>query len=382
MSAPLVRTKNPGIYSRGNRYVVKERDQTGRIQTRSAATLAEARSIKAQIRTDSARGEFRPRANAPFDGYAIEWIDNYTGRTSRGFKKTTRQDYKRDLERHAIPFFGSMQLADIEPRDIKRFAQRLADTGLAQSTVRRIVASVKAMLATAFEDSVIRTNPAANVRLATKYKTDKPTGQHARALSDRDLAVVLAQIPEKDLLPIELLASTGMRVGEMIALRWSDVDLSERTVHIARRLHRGEYDAPKSRYGVRTVPLTEHMTKRLTEHRLAQRNSGASDPVLQTRCGTPLSASNLLRRTMKPAALAAGVPWATLHTLRHTFATRCFKHGCNVKQVQMLLGHHSAAFTLEAYIHLLPEDLPALSFLDDLPRAGDGNRILRSDAAF
>lgn len=64
---------------------------------------------------------------------------------------------------------------------------------------------------------------------------------------------------------------------------------------------------------------------------------------------------------------SGAIPWATLHALRHTFATRCFRHGCNVKQVQVLLGHHSAAFTLETYVHLMPEDLPALEFLDSLP---------------
>ena len=79
-----------------------------------------------------------------------------------------------------------------------------------------------------------------------------------------------------------------------------------------------------------------------------------------------LDTSNIRNRVMRPAAKEAGVPWATPHTLRHTFASRCFRHGCNVKQVQALLGHHSPAFTLETYVHLLPEDLPDLAFLDGL----------------
>lgn len=74
---------------------------------------------------------------------------------------------------------------------------------------------------------------------------------------------------------------------------------------------------------------------------------------------------------MKPAAKRAGVPWATLHTFRHTCATMLFRHGLNAKQVQAWLGHHSPAFTLSTYVHLLADDLPDPAFLDDLTR---GNR--------
>lgn len=377
MSAPLVRTNTPGIYKRGSRYVVKERDQTGRMQTRSAATIAQAKTIKAQIRTDSARGEFRASSTETFDLYAREWIDTYTGRTSRGFKESTRHDYRRALENHAIPFFGRMLLAHIEPRDVKRYAQAVADKGLSPDGVRNAVAPVKAMLATAFEDSVIRTNPAANVRLATSYTNVGGELRRARALSDDELARLLSHVNGRDRLIVELLASTGLRIGELIALRWCDLDLAGGTLHVCRRLYRGGFDTPKSRYGIRTVPLTPQMRSKLAAHNLSLDDSSPFAPVFQTRTGTTLAANNVLRRVLKPAAVEAGLPWATLHTLRHTFATRCFRHGCNVKQVQVLLGHHSAAFTLETYVHLMPEDLPALAFLDALPAVSHPPAVLR-----
>ena len=67
-------------------------------------------------------------------------------------------------------------------------------------------------------------------------------------------------------------------------------------------------------------------------------------------------------RVIKPAAVSAGVPWASVHTLRHTCASRLFKAGWNAKQVQMMLGHHSPAFTLSTYVHLIPDDLPEPEF--------------------
>ena len=82
--------------------------------------------------------------------------------------------------------------------------------------------------------------------------------------------------------------------------------------------------------------------------------------------GGYLDPSNVAARMFEPAAEAAGVPWASFHTLRHTCATMLFRKGVNAKQAQVWLGHHSPAFTLATYTHLLPEDMPDPSLLDDL----------------
>ena len=82
--------------------------------------------------------------------------------------------------------------------------------------------------------------------------------------------------------------------------------------------------------------------------------------------GAPLDSVNGFNRVMKPAARRAGVPWAGWHTLRHTCATNLFRNGWNAKQVQRFLGHHAAALTLDRYVHLLPDDLPEPTFIDDL----------------
>ena len=91
------------------------------------------------------------------------------------------------------------------------------------------------------------------------------------------------------------------------------------------------------------------------------------------RDGGPLDRSAVFR-AVKAAAKSASVPWAGLHTLRHTCATMLFRAGLNAKQVQHWLGHHSPAFTLTVYVHLLPEDLPDPAFLDTLTAAEGGNK--------
>src|SRR5205085_1756216 len=91
-----------------------------------------------------------------------------------------------------------------------------------------------------------------------------------------------------------------------------------------------------------------------------------TEPVFASETGGYLDPSNVAARVFKPAAEAAGVPWASFHTLRHTCATMLFRNGVSAKQAQLWLGHHSPAFTLATYVHLLADDLPDPTFFDDL----------------
>jgi integrase len=160
-----------------------------------------------------------------------------------------------------------------------------------------------------------------------------------------------------------LLAHTGLRIGEAVALTWADVDFGKRRLHVRRRLYRRRIDAPKSRYGRRAVPLTEGLARTLWQLRGTAPDQA---PVFASHNGSYIEQSNVLNRVLKPAAKRAGVPWVGFHTFRHTCATMLFRHGLNAKQVQMWLGHHSPAFTLATYVHLLPDDLPDAAFLDTL----------------
>lgn len=367
----LEKTSTAGIYKRGGRYVVTYRDPQGRQRKQFARTLAEARDVKAAMRADVARGEYRTLSRVTFAEYAPEWIRSYQGRTSRGFRETTRDEYRRDLERDAIPFLGRLRLAEIEPRDIKRYAAHLAGRGLSPASVRLGIAPVRALLATAVEEGLIRSNPAAGLRFAQPVEADE--GERAKALTEDELRALLAEIPAEHRLMVELLAHTGLRIGEAVALRWSDVDFGRRRLGVRRRLYRGAYAPPKSRYGRRDIPLSEGMARRLWEERKASGNPADESPLFASRTGAPLDASNLFARTLKPAARRAGVGWAGFHTLRHTCATMLFRSGLNAKQVQVWLGHHSPAFTLATYVHLLPDDLPDPGFLDTLTNGREGD---------
>jgi integrase len=122
---------------------------------------------------------------------------------------------------------------------------------------------------------------------------------------------------------------------------------------------RGRIQPPKSRYGRRDVPLAHELVSELRKRRMASEWPGDDHLVFPSLVGTPLKVENVRRRVLRPAAEEAGAAWAGFHTFRHTCAALLFDRGLNVKQVQRWLGHHSPSFTLDTYVHLLDERLPA-----------------------
>jgi hypothetical protein len=169
-SRKLERTKYPGIFARGGAYVVVYRDPAGKQRKKAARTLSEARDIKSAMTTDVRRGEWRAQSSVRLRDHWKPWLAAYGGRTARGFRETTREDYRRDLEQHVVPYFGGMRLSEITPADIKSWLVKLADDGKAAGTLKNALAPLRAMLADAAEDGIIRSNPAAGVRIPAHAK--------------------------------------------------------------------------------------------------------------------------------------------------------------------------------------------------------------------
>lgn len=384
--------KHPGFWRRGDKIVFKYRDHRRRQRWGSGRTIAEAKAKKAALETDVRRGEYRQQSRVTFTEYVRAWVDTYQGRTSKRITASTRSSYRRRLEEEAIPFFGEMLLTEIEPQDIKAYAAHVAGRGrrgkrwkrdtrpVSENSVRLALAPVKLALATAFEEGVIRVNPAAGVRVAVPRATievDEDEGATVKAMTEEELAAVLDQIAapkpapsDEQLTPASVaaivrwrlffvvLAHLGVRISELIELRWRDVDLGARTIRIRRKFYDGEVGPPKSRYGRRTLKLTPELARELWELRKETR-AGDDALVFTAAQGGRVSPTNLMSRVLKPAARRACVgDWVGFHTFRHTCATLLFLAGWNPKQVQLWLGHHSASFTVDTYVHLLPDDLP------------------------
>lgn len=354
----LLRTKTPGIFRRGTGYVVRFRDMSGKQRQRAARTLAEARRLRSELGADVSRGEYRADTKITFLAYAERWAESYSGRTGRGLRAETLHEYRRDLQL-AKEHFGRMRLAEIAPSDVKAYARSLAAKKNKPATVRRKLAPVKALFATAVEDGLLRASPTAGVRIGSPVAHDPSDDGQVKALSVEELGRLVDEIPDDwRRLLVSMLAQTGLRISEGLGLRWQDVDASGRRLLVRQRVRDGEVGAPKSGRGRREVPISPTLAKALAAHRLASTWSDDSAYVFSGEAGGPIQARNLYR-WFKPAAERAGVPWAGFHTLRHTAASRWLLSGVTIAQVARLLGHHDPGFTLRTYISVLPADLPA-----------------------
>jgi hypothetical protein len=235
---------HPGYYRHGASVAFRYRLRSGRQRWASAPTIRAAKRMREELSTDARRGQVA--APAPrFDRYAPAWLESYAGRTARGLRATTRASYGRQLERFAIPYFGAQALDRITPTDVREYAQAVAaqvkrQTGRdpARDTVRLALAPVKALLATARDDGIIPTNPAAGVRLIVPARNETQA-ERARAWSPVELAALVAELPEEWRLFAALLAETGLRFGEAAELRFADVDLGKRELLVERSYFRG-----------------------------------------------------------------------------------------------------------------------------------------------
>jgi integrase len=366
---PLVKTEFPGVYRRGTRYVVVYRS-AGRQRKEAAATFEEAVAVKlardAEVRVE--------RRGPTLHGYALGWVERYSGSGRDSVREHTRREYRRLLVTFALRYFDrQVRVADVDRVAVQQFvdwliAQRGRHGRLTDRSVANALTPLRAVLEAAVADGLLEHNPAETAVLPRRRGGRAYEFMERRFLTREELARLLEEIPAKWRTLFELLAATGLRISEAIALRWSDLHLDAPTPHlrVSRAIVRGVVGAPKSRHGARLVPLPYELAATL---RAQRRRTDPDDAlVFPGREGAPADVGSLRRRVLVPAAQRAGLSGVGFHTLRHTCASLLIERGLSVLRLQRWMGHHSPAFTLETYGHLIDGDLgPALDLRMELP---------------
>jgi integrase len=273
-------------------------------------------------------------------------------------ERDAEERHRRALDRRQAKADAKGVDADTLPLPVKPENPTLR---LSDETIKKIMAPLKACLATARKEGEVSSNAASETDLPdreTDEELEEEQEEQVKAMSTNELATVLELIPESHKVFFEVLAATGLRISEARALQWRHMHLdgSEPHVKVRRALVKSHMGKPKSKYGKREIPLHHDMVLALRRHHKDSEWPGQKDIVFPSLTGTPIDPNNIYKRVLKPVAEEAGVAWIGFHTFRHTCATRLFAAGRNVKQVQHWLGHYSATFTLETYIGLLDED--------------------------
>ena len=264
--------------------------------------------------------------------YSVERDITALGRTARGLCDSTRASYRDALERLAIPFFGTVALDRIDPPMLRKYIAHLAKRGLAPASVRRTYAPVRALLATAYEDGQLRTNPSSGVRVVVKDKRARTP----KWLITEQTKALLAEIPIKHADLMYLLTSTGCRISEALRATWGDIGPDENGIVL-------RITEAKTEAGLRTIPLSPETVRRLTKRRAESPYAGDTDPIFPSRRGTPIDSHNWRQRVFNPAAERAGVPWATPHKLRHGLASLMAHEGYSAAQIARTSATQTAA---------------------------------------
>jgi integrase len=339
-SRRLEPTNHKGIYRKGNRYAVRWRHR-GKQRERSFRTLSEAKRFKAQ----TASGDTTPTSRESFRSYAERWLDGYAGRTSKGLADSTRASYADAVARVIVPYFkdrhGTLKLEELAPSDLRAFIVHLAAQGYAPASVRRHFAPLRAMLATAYEDGLLTRNPAQGLRVIVPGERAK----RSKRLTPEETRRLLAGMPAEHADLAYLMAATGLRIGEALALTWGDLDRDAAGRPIL-HVRKSKTDA-----GLRIVPLSPETARRLTRRRADVPEDRPGAPMFASAFGSPLDPHNFRRRVFKPAAEAAGVAWATPHALRHGMASLMAERGFSPVQIAAQLGHaDGGVLALRTYI--------------------------------
>jgi integrase len=280
-------------------------------------------------------------------------------------------------------FSKQTRLTDIAPSDVVAFVGWLCDErkqkrALSDQTVRNIVVPLRACLATAVREGLLRVNPSREIDLPHRPTAEDMEDEEVKTMSPEELSAILDAMPEHWQTFFWLLAVTGVRISEAVALQWRHTQFDDDSPHIKirRALVKGRMGPPKSRYGRRSIPIDAALADALRSAREVSKWSGDEHPVFPSRVGSCLDAEKLRKRVLMPARRQVGLPWVGFHAFRHTCASMLFAEGRNAVQVQRWLGHHSAAFTLATYVHLLDGDVG-----EPLTIKG-GNRVSTSPTPF
>jgi integrase len=296
---------------------------------------------------ESEDADYRPEPDIAF----AEWADRWLGSLER--KPSTINSYRSTVS-YAKQIFGGTQVRRLGPEDVLRFNNVLPELGCSSSTRAKHLRVLSACLGTAVRYRYAAFNPVGALHPGQKPRSER---KEAAYFENAELPRLFSELRAEPYRSICLVAlKTGMRMGEIFALRWADVDLEEAVVRVRRSYTGGQVGTPKNRER-RDVDLLSEL---LREQRGKARGAVSLEtPIFPGENGsTFLCGTTLLRRELYPAMKRAGVPRVgptherrTFHSFRHTFAKRALESGAQITWLSRHLGHSTMKVTTDIYGH-------------------------------
>lgn len=333
-------------------YVGRYTDRTGKRRQKIFESVRECQKWVADGKYNDEHGDIEHPSNMTVDEWYKVWIDM----KKRTVKRGTLYGYERNYRNHIKKNLGNKEIQKVNPIMCQSVLNSMSDNGLKRSTESIIKGIMYDIFEYAVQNDVIHKNPCGKaVKLNGKKKDERlpmsidEQRSFLRAISGGNYENIF-----------RLALQTGLRMGEILGLKWSDIDYKNNVMHVERSLnsdramHCFVLEETKTKAGKRSIPLTEECITILKAEKENQKGYAVDikygDLVFRKRDGSPISRDALSSRIFY-VCRSKNMRKISMHILRHTFATRCIEGGMNPKALQSIMGHESISTTLDLYVH-------------------------------
>jgi len=289
------------------------------------------------------QGTHKPTVMLTFQQFVVERFEPYIFPMLR---PGTARNYRSLIRHDLFPFFGEMRLPEIGAADVQMFLAQKAKQ-VAASTVLTLRNRLSKIFRMAQKWEYLQSNPAQGAQVPAQTEM-----RERIALSPQQVKALLAELGEPFRTMVLLAVLSGLRRGELFALRWKHVDFVDRSIVVAESIYLGRTAAPKTKASRRKVFLDKVVLDSLACLRTPQVQR--DDFVFHSELGTPLNPYNVLSRAIHPACKRAGLPPVSWHVFRYTYSTWADPTGESIKALQAQLGHTDSKLTLSVYTQPMP----------------------------
>jgi integrase len=302
--------------------------------------------LQARVSTVSQQ-QLRPQVAMTFSEFVrAEWKPN----AALALKKSSMRIYSYQLEKYILPAVGEMPVGALGTAQIEACLSKLKQKGHATSTLRSVRATFATVLRSAVKRGYLDRNPAHGIVLR-----EGDLKKQRRFYSADQVRMLLNVLTEPCASVVAVAVLTGLRIGEILALRWKRIDLRHATLEVAENYSLGNFVTPKTKSSRRVIPISTALRRVLEDQRGRVNPANPEELVFQTPQGTPLNDKNLYNRELAPACDRIGQPRVSWHSFRHTHQTLLHDSGASLKTSQAQLGHSDLETTLNLYTHTVPD---------------------------
>ena len=349
-----------GIYQQANgTYCARFIDRFGKRKSKRSKKLQEVRQWLADATYINEHSDIEQATNMMVDAWFEYWIDV----KKKTVRPNTVRNYTERYNKNIQKIIGRKILTEVKPIHCQKIFTDMAEEGYKTSTIYQTRIALFNMLEFAKENEVILSNPC---KKSVKSDMGKPSQKKEALTIDIQKKFIEYAKGQSYENQFRFILQTGLRTGELVGLKWEDIDFSKKAIRIQRsmeyRYSVGEWriGEPKSKAGYRTIPLTDETIRILTEQKEKNKNIKKIHEewyefIFLCRKGEPVKNSAYDTALFKICDKAK-INRFSMHVLRHTFATRCIEDGMMPKTLQKILGHSNIGITMNLYVHITEDE--------------------------